>query len=80
MIQVIENSSSTIIRNITNHPRENEVKKKIRLKMRKIRKNKQIELTKEGYKMGKWQRDEHLIFIKACEKHGNNWTKVKIIY
>ena len=28
---------------------------------------------------GKWLRDEHQEFVRACEKHGNNWQMVLYI-
>ena len=42
------------------------------------RKNKiNIELLKsKGYHTGKWTQEEHIQFLQACLKYGNNWTKV----
>jgi hypothetical protein len=35
------------------------------------------EETQGGIKNGKWTDEEHRNFVKACLKHGNNWSKVK---
>lgn len=31
------------------------------------------------YKNGRWEKLEHLKFLKGCLIHGNNWKKVKFI-
>ncbi len=43
-----------------------------------IRKNKTSfeELRTKGFQTGKWNQKEHLEFLQACLKHGNNWTRV----
>jgi hypothetical protein len=33
-------------------------------------------LRSQGYHTGKWTQEEHIQFLHACLKHGNNWTRV----
>jgi SHAQKYF class myb-like DNA-binding protein len=53
-------------------------------KIFKIRKNKRRGLLEKKImrfnktiNQGRWTREEHVIFIKACLKHGANWFKIK---
>jgi hypothetical protein len=36
-------------------------------------------LKNQGFRVGKWDINEHMQFLKACLTHGNNWAKVFII-
>ena len=35
------------------------------------------EIIKSGYKVGRWENEEHDRFIRSCMLHNNNWRKVK---
>jgi hypothetical protein len=37
------------------------------------------EILKFGYKVGRWENDEHEKFIKSCMVNKNNWRKVNFI-
>lgn len=32
------------------------------------------------YKNGRWEKQEHLKFLKGCLLHGNNWKKVNLLF
>jgi hypothetical protein len=36
--------------------------------------------TQTSFKEGKWDKEEHALFLTACHQHGNNWAKVRIFY
>jgi hypothetical protein len=60
-----------------NESQELALKKITRIKIKKFRNNYACHSTVDGFHIGKWQKDEHLQFLQACEKHGNNWSKVR---
>jgi hypothetical protein len=39
-----------------------------------------IQFDSKGYRIGKWDNAEHIHFLEACYKFGNNWSKVKPFY
>lgn len=89
MIQNIEGRNSNvsidmsndinISSNELNPPPPNNCNKTNKYKLKKFRNNYECLSTPDGFKIGKWQKDEHVLFLKACEKYGNNWGMVKIL-
>ena len=43
------------------------------------KKIKYSEISKSGYKIGRWEEEEHRKFINSCMTYKNNWRKVKFI-
>ncbi len=44
------------------------------------KKLKMNEIIKLGFRIGRWDNDEHCKFLESCFKFGNNWRKVKHPY
>jgi hypothetical protein len=81
MIQICEDKSTTGNSNHNAKEDKPQIDYKKRIKIRKLaRTSIDIIYSKDGFKMGKWQKEEHLQFLQACEKHGNNWTKVICLF
>lgn len=77
MIQNTEERSTTGVTNsLSGDQWKYKIKGKSRIRFIKTDPGKEIQCSEDGFKIGKWQREEHLQFLKACEKHGNNWAKV----
>jgi hypothetical protein len=72
--------SNNIITEEPNPPPPTKKKKTNKIKLKKFRNNYTCLNTPDGFKIGKWQKDEHILFLRACEKYGNNWAKVKYFF
>jgi hypothetical protein len=83
MIQNIEGQNSDVRTEMSNFNKtesnqaSSNTKITITNNFKKFRNNYTCQSTPDGFQIGKWQKDEHILFLRACEKYGNNWAKVK---